>query len=160
MSLKRPPRILQNTPNYTNASCGSNNGSSWLPSCTIRVTRTAVKAEAALKGRKSPGLFFILSLIFNISHLMNQKVVLAYSGGLDTTYCAIYLQKIKGLEIHALTVNTGGFSDQEIEQIATRAKSLGVASFQCVDVTKEYYDSCIKYLIYGNILKNATYPLS
>jgi len=91
---------------------------------------------------------------------MNQKVVLAYSGGLDTTYCAIYLQKIKGLEIHALTVNTGGFSDQEIEQIATRAKSLGVASFQCVDVTKEYYDSCIKYLIYGNILKNATYPLS
>jgi len=91
---------------------------------------------------------------------MNQKVVLAYSGGLDTTYCAIYLQKIKGLEIHALTVNTGGFSDQEIEQIATRAKSLGVASFQCVDVTKDYYDSCIKYLIYGNVLKNATYPLS
>jgi argininosuccinate synthase len=91
---------------------------------------------------------------------MNNKVVLAYSGGLDTTYCAIYLQKIKGLEIHALTVNTGGFSDKEIEQIATRAKSLGVASFECVDVTKEYYDSCIKYLIFGNILKNATYPLS
>jgi argininosuccinate synthase len=91
---------------------------------------------------------------------MNNKVVLAYSGGLDTTYCAIYLQKIKGLEIHALTVNTGGFSDQEIEQIATRAKSLGVSSFECVDVTKEYYDSCIKYLIFGNILKNATYPLS
>jgi argininosuccinate synthase len=91
---------------------------------------------------------------------MNNKVVLAYSGGLDTTYCAIYLQKIKGLEIHALTVNTGGFSDKEIEQIAARAKSLGVASFECVDVTKEYYDSCIKYLIFGNILKNATYPLS
>jgi argininosuccinate synthase len=91
---------------------------------------------------------------------MNNKVVLAYSGGLDTTYCAIYLQKVKGLEIHALTVNTGGFSDKEIEQIAARAKSLGVASFECVDVTKEYYDSCIKYLIFGNILKNATYPLS
>ena len=91
---------------------------------------------------------------------MNNKVVLAYSGGLDTTYCAIYLQKIKGLEIHALTVNTGGFSDKEIEQIASRAKSLGVASFECVDVTKEYYDSCIKYLIFGNVLKNATYPLS
>jgi len=91
---------------------------------------------------------------------MNNKVVLAYSGGLDTTYCAIYLQKIKGLEIHALTVNTGGFSDKEIEQIAARAKSLGVASFECVDVTKEYYDSCIKYLIFGNVLKNATYPLS
>ena len=91
---------------------------------------------------------------------MNNKVVLAYSGGLDTTYCAIYLQKVKGLEIHALTVNTGGFSDKEVEQIAARAKSLGVASFKCVDVTKEYYDSCIKYLIFGNILKNATYPLS
>ncbi|MBN8855858.1 MAG: argininosuccinate synthase [Sphingobacteriales bacterium 50-39] len=91
---------------------------------------------------------------------MNNKVVLAYSGGLDTTYCAIYLQKVKGLEIHALTVNTGGFSDKEIEQIAARAKSLGVASFECVDVTKEYYDSCIKYLIFGNVLKNATYPLS
>ena len=91
---------------------------------------------------------------------MNNKVVLAYSGGLDTTYCAIYLQKIKGLEIHALTVNTGGFSEKEIEQIAARAKSLGVATFECVDVTKEYYDSCIKYLIFGNVLKNATYPLS
>ncbi len=91
---------------------------------------------------------------------MNNKVVLAYSGGLDTTYCAVYLKKVKGLEIHALTVNTGGFSADEIEQIAARAKSLGVASFECVDVTKEYYDSCIKYLIFGNVLKNATYPLS
>lgn len=91
---------------------------------------------------------------------MNNKVVLAYSGGLDTTYCAIYLQKIKNLEIHALTVNTGGFSPEEIEQIAARAKSLGVASFECVDVTREYYNSCIKYLIFGNVLKNATYPLS
>ena len=91
---------------------------------------------------------------------MNNKVVLAYSGGLDTTYCAIYLNKIKNLEVHALTVNTGGFNDDEIKQIETRAKKLGVASFKCVDVTKEYYDSCIKYLIFGNVLKNATYPLS
>ena len=91
---------------------------------------------------------------------MNNKVVLAYSGGLDTTYCAIYLNKIKNLEIHALTVNTGGFSDDEIKQIETRAKKLGVKSFTCVNVTKEYYESCIKYLIFGNVLKNATYPLS
>lgn len=91
---------------------------------------------------------------------MSNKVVLAYSGGLDTTFCAIYLRKVKNLEIHALTVNTGGFSKQEIEQIASRAKSLGVASFECVDVTREYYESCIKYLIFGNVLKNATYPLS
>lgn len=91
---------------------------------------------------------------------MSNKVVLAYSGGLDTTYCAIYLRKVKNLEIHALTVNTGGFSKQEIEQIAARAKNLGVASFECVDVTREYYESCIKYLVFGNVLKNATYPLS
>src|ERR1700744_4201741 len=91
---------------------------------------------------------------------MNNKVVLAYSGGLDTTFCAIYLRKVKNLEIHALTVNTGGFSAEEIEQIAARGKSRGVASFECVDVTREYYESCIKYLIYGNVLKNATYPLS
>ena len=91
---------------------------------------------------------------------MNNKLVLAYSGGLDTTYCAIYLNKIKNLEVHALTVNTGGFNDDEIKQIETRAKRLGVASFKCVDVTKEYYESCIKYLIFGNVLKNSTYPLS
>src|ERR1700742_4574344 len=91
---------------------------------------------------------------------MSNKVVLAYSGGLDTTYCAVYLKKAGDFEIHALTVNTGGFSQAEIEQIAARAKSLGVASFECVDVTSVYYESCIKYLIYGNVLKNATYPLS
>ncbi len=90
----------------------------------------------------------------------NKKVVLAYSGGLDTTYCAIYLKKIKGLEVHALTVNTGGFSEDELEAIGKRALSLGVASFKSVDVTRDYYASCIRYLIYGNVLKNATYPLS
>jgi argininosuccinate synthase len=91
---------------------------------------------------------------------MNNKVVLAYSGGLDTTYCAIYLHRSKGLEVHALTVNTGGFSAEEVSQIASRAKKLGVTSFTCVDVTREYYDSCLRYLIFGNVLKNATYPLS
>ncbi|RYY28648.1 MAG: argininosuccinate synthase [Chitinophagaceae bacterium] len=91
---------------------------------------------------------------------MGNKVVLAYSGGLDTTYCAIYLRKIKNLEVHALTVNTGGFSAEEISSIEKRAKELGVVSFTCVDVTKDYYDSCIRYLVYGNVLKNATYPLS
>ncbi len=90
----------------------------------------------------------------------NKKVVLAYSGGLDTTYCAIYLRKIKGLEVHALTVNTGGFSLAELETIEKRARALGVASFKSVDVTEDYYRSCIRYLIYGNVLKNATYPLS
>jgi argininosuccinate synthase len=90
----------------------------------------------------------------------NKKVVLAYSGGLDTTYCAIYLNKVRGLEVHALTVNTGGFSREELSAIEKRAKSLGVASFKSVDVTEDYYQSCIRFLIYGNVLKNATYPLS
>lgn len=90
----------------------------------------------------------------------NNKVVLAYSGGLDTTYCAIYLKKIKGLEVHALTVNTGGFTHEELKDIEKRAKDLGVASFKSVDVTEDYYRSCIRFLIFGNVLKNATYPLS
>ncbi|HEY4155359.1 MAG TPA: argininosuccinate synthase domain-containing protein, partial [Puia sp.] len=80
--------------------------------------------------------------------------------GLDTTYCAIYLNRVKGLEVHALTVNTGGFSPEEMNAIEKRAKQLGVASFKSVDVTEEYYQSCIRYLIFGNVLKNATYPLS
>jgi len=90
----------------------------------------------------------------------NKKVVLAYSGGLDTTYCAIYLKKVRGLEVHALTVNTGGFSSEEMNAIEKRARDLGVTSFRSVDVTEEYYQSCIRFLIYGNVLKNATYPLS
>jgi len=90
----------------------------------------------------------------------NKKVVLAYSGGLDTTYCAIYLKKVKGLEVHALTVNTGGFSKEEMDLIEKRALALGVSSFKSVDVTSDYYQSCIRYLIFGNVLKNATYPLS
>ncbi len=90
----------------------------------------------------------------------NNKVILAFSGGLDTTYCAIWLRQTKGLEVHALTVNTGGFSEEEMKAIETRAHALGVASFKSVDVTDEYYQSCIRFLIFGNILKNATYPLS
>jgi argininosuccinate synthase len=89
-----------------------------------------------------------------------KKVVLAYSGGLDTTYCAVYLSKVQQMEVHAVTVQTGGFSEQELEDIEARARKLGVASYKVVDVTKAYYESCIKYLIFGNVLKNATYPLS
>jgi argininosuccinate synthase len=89
-----------------------------------------------------------------------KKVVLAYSGGLDTTFCAIYLSRVKNLEVHAVTIQTGGFSDTELKDIETRAFALGVKSFKVVDVTKAYYTNCIKYLIFGNVLKNAVYPLS
>jgi argininosuccinate synthase len=91
---------------------------------------------------------------------MKKKVVLAFSGGLDTSYCVKYLSEEKGYEVHTLTVNTGGFDRQEIDAIEARAKSLGVASHKTVDETKNYYDKVIRFLIYGNVLKNNTYPLS
>lgn len=90
----------------------------------------------------------------------NNKVLLAFSGGLDTTYCALWLREARGMEVHALTVQTGGFSPEELARIEAHAKNLGVASFAVADVTRHYYDSCIRYLIYGNVLKNGTYPLS
>lgn len=88
------------------------------------------------------------------------KIVLAYSGGLDTTYCAVYLSKIKHYEVHAVTINTGAFSESDILVLEQKAKQAGVASFKCIDVRRKYYESCIRYLIFGNVLKNATYPLS
>jgi len=89
-----------------------------------------------------------------------KKVILAYSGGLDTTYCALYLSRVKNLEVHAVTVNTGGFNAEEIGQIGERARQLGIASYKAIDVTQAYYDDCVRYLIFGNMLKNGTYPLS
>lgn len=91
---------------------------------------------------------------------MKKKVVVAFSGGLDTSYCVKYLSEDKGYEVHTLTVNTGGFDAAELESIANRAKSLGVASHKAVDETRNYYDQVIRFLIYGNVLKNNTYPLS
>lgn len=91
---------------------------------------------------------------------MKKKVVLAFSGGLDTSFCCIYLSKDRDLEVHSVIVNTGGFSEEELKQIEERAYALGVSSHAVVDETRNYYDSCIKYLVFGNVLKNATYPLS
>lgn len=91
---------------------------------------------------------------------MKKKVVLAFSGGLDTSYCAIYLTKDLGYEVHTLTVNTGGFSPAELAEIEKRALGLGVASHKAVEETQNYYDKVIKYLVFGNVLKNGTYPLS
>ncbi|MFZ4863057.1 argininosuccinate synthase [Sphingobacterium sp. Mn56C] len=89
-----------------------------------------------------------------------KKVVLAFSGGLDTSFCCIYLSKDLGLEVHSVVVNTGGFSDEEIKNIETRAYELGVKSHTTIDETENYYRETIKFLIFGNVLKNATYPLS
>jgi argininosuccinate synthase len=89
-----------------------------------------------------------------------KKVVLGFSGGLDTTYCAKYLSEDKGYEIHSIIVNTGGFSKKELDKIEKHAYSLGVTSHTTIDAVKDYYNRIIKYLIYGNCLKNNTYPLS
>jgi len=91
---------------------------------------------------------------------MKKKVVLAFSGGLDTSYCAIYLSKDLNLEVHSVIVDTGGFSKEELEHIEKRAYALGVVSHHAVDAVKGYYESAIRYLIFGNVLKNNTYPLS
>ncbi len=91
---------------------------------------------------------------------MSKKVVLGFSGGLDTTYCVKYLSEEKGYEVHSIIVNTGGFSDEELKQIEAHARKLGVASHTTIDAVKGYYDRIIKYLIFGNVLKNNTYPLS
>lgn len=92
--------------------------------------------------------------------LMTKKAVLAFSGGLDTTYCSIYLNKVLGYEVHAATVNTGGFSDTEITAIETHARKLGVATYTCLDERRNFYNKVIRFLVFGNILKNNTYPLS
>ncbi len=90
----------------------------------------------------------------------NNKVVLAFSGGLDTSYCVKYLKHEKGLEVYAALVNTGGFSEKEQETIKQRATSLGAQSFTVLEETTNFYQKCLKYLIFGNILRNNTYPLS
>ncbi|MDP4207290.1 MAG: argininosuccinate synthase [Bacteroidota bacterium] len=91
---------------------------------------------------------------------MKEKVVLAFSGGLDTSYCAKYLSDEKGLDVHSAIVNTGGFSAEELKEIETKALKLGVSSHKTIDVTDEYYQKCIKYLVWGNVLRNNTYPIS
>ena len=92
--------------------------------------------------------------------MAKKKVILAFSGGLDTSYCAIYLARALDLEVHAAAVNTGGFTSSDQKDIEERARELGVEHFHFIDITEEFYEQGVKYLIYGNVLKNNTYPLS
>ena len=91
---------------------------------------------------------------------MSRKIVLGFSGGLDTTFCVKHLSEDKGFEVHSIIVNTGGFSEEELQKIEVHAYALGVASHTTVYAVESYYNSIIKYLIFGNVLKNNTYPLS
>lgn len=88
-----------------------------------------------------------------------KKLVLAYSGGLDTSYCAKSLSE-QGYEVHAISVNTGGFSKEEIAEIKQKAIALGAKEYVSIDAVDNFYDKVVKYLIFGNVLKNNTYPLS
>ena len=92
--------------------------------------------------------------------MKKKKILLAFSGGLDTTFCAIYLAKELNMEVHSALVNTGGFSGEELDKIASHAKKLGTISHQVLDVTADYYMRCIRYMIFGNTLRNRSYPLS
>lgn len=91
---------------------------------------------------------------------MSKKVVLGFSGGLDTSFCVKYLSEDKGYEVHSIIVNTGGFTEEELQQIEAHAYKLGVKTHTTIDAVKSYYDSIIKFLVFGNVLKNNTYPLS
>lgn len=91
---------------------------------------------------------------------MKEKVVLAFSGGLDTSFCAKYLAEEKGYEVHTAVANTGGFDEKELKVIEERAYKLGAVSHVALDITQEYYEKSIKYMVYGNVLRNGTYPIS
>ncbi|MBA2499667.1 MAG: argininosuccinate synthase [Chitinophagaceae bacterium] len=91
---------------------------------------------------------------------MAKKIVLGFSGGLDTSYCVKYFTEDNGYEVHSIIVNTGGFGAEELKQIEAHAYALGVKTHTTIDAVENYYNTIIKYLVFGNVLKNSTYPLS
>lgn len=91
---------------------------------------------------------------------MKEKVVLAYSGGLDTSYCVKYLSEELGLDVYTALANTGGFSEAELKAVEEKAYALGAKKHVNLNVTGDYYEKCIRYMVFGNVLRNKTYPVS
>ena len=89
----------------------------------------------------------------------NKKLVLAYSGGLDTSYCLMKLSQ-EGYEVHAISVNTGGFNTKDIQEMKSKALQMGAKTYQSINALDTFYNKVVKYLVFGNVLKNNTYPLS
>ncbi|WP_185873062.1 argininosuccinate synthase domain-containing protein [Blattabacterium cuenoti] len=124
-------------------------------------------ANFDIKKRKKKKMCLCTGLLYNpknkkinkieLNH--GDKILLAYSGGLDTSFCLKYLIK-KHYEVHTVIINTGGFKDGELKRIKDRAINIGAKSHKTIDAIEDYYQYCIKYLIFGNILKNDTYPIS
>ncbi|MBP3353413.1 MAG: argininosuccinate synthase [Bacteroidales bacterium] len=92
--------------------------------------------------------------------MMKEKVVLAFSGGLDTSFCAKYLTEECGYELYTAIANTGGFNADDLAKIEEKAYKLGATQHASLDITEEYYEKSIKYMIFGNVLRNGTYPIS
>lgn len=92
--------------------------------------------------------------------MANKKVVVAFSGGLDTSFTVMYLAKEKGYDVYAACANTGGFSEEQLKQNEENAYKLGAVKYVTLDVTKEYYDKSLRFMVYGNVLRNGTYPIS
>ena len=91
---------------------------------------------------------------------MKKKVVVAFSGGLDTSYTVMYLAREMGYEVYAACANTGGFSPEQLKANEENAYKLGAKAYVTLDVTKEYYEKSLRYMVYGNVLRNGTYPIS
>ena len=92
--------------------------------------------------------------------MKKEKVVLAFSGGLDTSFCVKYLSEDCGYEVYTAIANTGGFSPEELKNIEERAYRLGAVKHASLDITQTYYEQSIKYMVFGNVLRNGTYPIS
>ena len=120
------------------------------PCCTIRQSRGTSK-----KNKKE-----ITFKRYSTMEEKKKKVVVAFSGGLDTSFTVMYLAKEKGYEVYAACANTGGFSEEQLKTNEENAYKLGAVKYVTLDVTQEYYEKSLKYMVFGNVLRNGTYPIS